>query len=65
MNKSVEYKNIDEFVKMSFPDVYHGKLFSADVSLEAFMKRNSENFKLKINNIINNSGKKQTAHNKR
>jgi len=54
MNKSVEYKNIAEFIELVFPNTYKERELSSDASLEVFMKKNSENFKLKINNIFNN-----------
>ena len=54
MDKRVEYRNIDEFIKITFPNIYQEKKISNDTSLESFIKKNSEDFKLKINNIIQN-----------
>jgi hypothetical protein len=65
MNKNAEYKNIYDFIKKRFPNNYQEKNVSNDVSLETFMKNNSEIFKVKINNIINDNSKTQTALNKR
>jgi len=58
MNKNGEFKNINEFLKIKFPSTYQNKK-SDDDSLETFMKKNSENFKLRINEIIKN----QMTHN--
>ena len=54
MNKKVEYRNLDEFIKITFPNSYQEKKLSNDTSLESFIKKNSEIFKSKIDNIINN-----------
>jgi hypothetical protein len=52
MNKV--YRNVSEFIKMTFPDVYGEKRYSTDTSLESYIKRTSKDFKLKIDNIIKN-----------
>jgi hypothetical protein len=39
---------------MTFPDVYGEKKYPTDTSLEAYIKRTSKDFKLKIDNIIKN-----------
>jgi hypothetical protein len=48
------YKNFGEFVKATFPNTYQEKKRSTDISLESFIKKNSRDFKLKIDNIIKN-----------
>ena len=61
MNKNVKYRNFDEFIKITFPNIYQGNKISNDTSLEAFIKKNSEDFKLKINNIIKNNKRPKGA----
>jgi hypothetical protein len=52
MNKT--YKNISEFIKITFPKTYEEKKYSTDTSLDFYIKRASEDFKLRIDNIIKN-----------
>jgi hypothetical protein len=50
MNKV--YRNIDEFIKINFPNFYKARKYSTDTSLESYIKRTSEDFKLRIDTII-------------
>jgi hypothetical protein len=50
MNKV--YKNVDEFIKLTFPNSYEEKNHSADTSLESYIAKTSEEFKLRIDAII-------------
>ncbi len=52
MNKDGTYKNVDEFVKKIFPDI-HKRTKSSDISsLESFIKKSSEDFKLRMDHVI-------------
>jgi hypothetical protein len=50
MNKV--YKNFGDFIKITFPNVYQQKKRFVENSLESFIKKSSQDFKLKIDNII-------------
>ena len=52
MNKNVTYKNLNEFIKIKFPSIYQSKKYSNETSLDSIIKKNSDEFKLKINNIL-------------
>jgi hypothetical protein len=56
------YKNINEYLKEVFPNAYNEKRNSREISLDSYIKKTSNDFKSKIDNIINK--KSQTAHNR-
>ena len=61
MNKAIEYKNIDVFIKEVFPNIYHGEKSVHDTSLKTFIEKESNDFRLKIDNIMNNKEKSNGA----
>jgi hypothetical protein len=52
MNKRAVYKNLDEYIKITFPNVYHEKIYSTEISFESIIKKGSDDFKVKISNIL-------------
>jgi hypothetical protein len=55
------YKNLGEFIKVTFPNTYQEKKRAADISLESFIKKSSQDFKLRIDNIIKKGQKPNGA----
>jgi hypothetical protein len=52
MNKRAVYKNLAEYIKITFPNVYQGNINSNEVSFGSVIEKNSDDFKVKIGNIL-------------
>ena len=52
MNKNVTYKNIVEYMKITFPSVYKYKKYSDEFLLKSIIKKNTDDFKFKKNIIL-------------
>ena len=59
MDKCVTYKNFNEYIKITFPNVYQNKKYSSEISLESIIEKNSNDFKIKMSNIIKNNEKQK------
>jgi archaellin len=60
MNKCNVYKNLDEYIKTTFPNVYQANIYSNEISFGSIIKQNSDDFMTKISNILK-SGEKSSS----
>ena len=63
MSKGNVYKNVNEYIKITFPNVYSNKKIIDEDSLENILKNNSDNFKIKINDILKSEKTKRRITN--
>ena len=64
MNKNITYRNVNEYIRITFPHVYQSKKYSKETTIENILKKNSDEFKIRINHILKND-KNQVASKKR